>query len=1069
MNRCFTIALACVNIDLMNSKHEVLIGPYRSGKSWLLLERALKHCLDQAENSQAKSNLSGETIIIVPSQRYRKLVEKRLNKLINKQIINDPANKEQAQPIKVSGLWGLKILSFYQFCQTYLLQAGIFAKLLPEAAKSALLSAVCNQLVQAGKINKLKPILHSVGTQASILSLIDEWQRAGYTANDISKKVQNAKSIEIQGHREELADIFSAYQKAMRELNYTDQHGSVLQLTDFLNNNKQLTWLSNFIVVDGFDRFNYMQLDLLKALAGQIEQVYVSFDYDQPQDNLFEEYAWKVRSYEQIKTQLGNSFEFKAIASNPSNEKVSIETLSASDRLTEIETLGASDRLAEMAIIAARVKAAIIFDKIKANEIVVTARNLAPYKSAIEAVFKDAGVDYYIDEPIGIETLPIIRFVMSLLAMAQEDFKRKQVIDVLHSPYFSLRAFGLSGNSVELLNTLSLNRKIVASREQWQQALKSEPELAIKVNAIFDALTQPESINSAIDYVKWVEDLIEKVLDPVAINDLEPLAVWKQKEALAQFRKQLAHLIQEENILKKLKQDSGALSYYERLSQLIEKANFAAPSYSPNQVLIASAELVPNQKYKQIYLAGLLEGEFPAIKTNTGFLTGQELEQWRRLRIYIYNPRMEAGFEYALFASLINRASEKLILSYPSIEISSSKDELLPSFFFNAIDIQPEKEQSLSFEKMETSFTSPRNALAYSFWQGQKPAELVASNKLEAIRNFTDNLQEKFSFAEIRSQQVSQSPVNGYLVDHVAASTVKVKLPEYWNAGQLGDYGKCPFQFWLTRMLKITPHQEPEIGLSIQDRGTFYHKALEIFYQNIIEKKIAINLEQETTLKEIFDQAVKQAIDWLEKEAWFRPDEFWQQEKSALAFRLNNFFAAEFNRFVSEMGQYKPYMVEAVFGPDSQYSPLTLTKNGKTIKIRGKIDRIDIETNSFGQNKKLRLIDYKSGSTFISREDFESGRNIQLPIYALAAEKSILPGSNVSGYQYLSISTGKILSSKKQDEISMRDDLNFLEDRVFAFVENIEKGDFSVKPSNDKVCSICMHQTVCRVKEFPRR
>ena len=167
-------------------------------------------------------------------------------------------------------------------------------------------------------------------------------------------------------------------------------------------------------------------------------------------------------------------------------------------------------------------------------------------------------------------------------------------------------------------------------------------------------------------------------------------------------------------------------------------------------------------------------------------------------------------------------------------------------------------------------------------------------------------------------------------------------------------------------------------------------------------------------------------------------------------------------------GQYQPYITEAVFGPDNQYPPLTLTKNGKTIKIRGKIDRIDIET-SFGQNKKLRVIDYKSGSTFISREDFESGRNMQLPIYALAAEQSILPGSKTNSYQYLSIGTGKVLSSKKQDETSVSDDLNILQEKIFTFIENIGKGDFSVKPSNDKVCLTCIHKTACRVKEFPTR
>ena len=158
------------------------------------------------------------------------------------------------------------------------------------------------------------------------------------------------------------------------------------------------------------------------------------------------------------------------------------------------------------------------------------------------------------------------------------------------------------------------------------------------------------------------------------------------------------------------------------------------------------------------------------------------------------------------------------------------------------------------------------------------------------------------NFAEIRSTQLSQSPVNGYLVDHVAASTAKIIMPEYWNAGQLNDYGKCPFNYWLTRMLKTTPHTEPEIGLSIQDRGTFYHKALELFYQNVIDNKIVINLEQQEKLQKMFAEAVQTAMNWLENEPWFRADEFWLQEKNTLAFRLNNFFTADFNRFISEMG-----------------------------------------------------------------------------------------------------------------------------------------------------------------------
>ena len=410
----------------MNKKHEILIGPYRSGKSWLLIERALEHCLNIVQSSKENISFTNETIVIVPSQRYRKLVEQRIKQLINEKnaniksdvsndapgnkpnLSNNLSNNQFNQPPKITGLWGLKIFTFYQFCQATLLKSGNFIKPLPSAIRSPLLAAVCQQLIEEKKISKLEPIVHSTGTQASILSLIDEWQRSAYKAEDVIKKIQKAESVEI--NQKELAEIFLAYQKALNELNYSDQHGSVLQLSTFLSAGKVQS-LSNFIVIDGFDRFDYMQIDFFKKLAEHVEQLYISFDYEKPQNNLFEEYAWKKRSHDYMRQHLSEHFVFKEIKQENKNKKPAIEVAFA------------SDRLAEMAMVAAKVKSAIILAGLKPNEIIVTVRNLNTYKSAIEAAFKDAGLDYYIDQPINIATQPLIRLLLSLLSLSTEDFK----------------------------------------------------------------------------------------------------------------------------------------------------------------------------------------------------------------------------------------------------------------------------------------------------------------------------------------------------------------------------------------------------------------------------------------------------------------------------------------------------------------------------------------------------------------------------------------------------------------------------------------------------------------------
>lgn len=1133
-----------LNLGCMNTRREVLIGPYRSGKSWNLLEKALEHCRsnfarstrgsdanfrlnDAAKGDIPKPDLQNEALIIVPSQRYRSIIERRLHELLrarstperNRQDGNTQVESiNPDEPASSSaGLCGLKILTFSQFCQNSLLKAGVFAKVLPDAARSALVASISKLLVDEGKIAKLAPVIGFSGTQAAILALIDQWQVSGYRADQVLKQI---KAQEKSGHHLELALIYSHYEWILQENNYIDEHGLMFKLIDLLNQNNQDDWnqsgLSNFIIVDGFDRWHILQLKLLRALSKYVREMYVSFDYEKPGNGLLEEYAWKETSYAQIKEFLGDHFQFAKI------DTIHLGHFSAHDLaggdLANIEVFSAADRSAEAATTAARVKAAIVLNGVKANEIVVTARNLGTYKSAFEAAFQDAELDYHIDEPVQLMTLPIVHFVLDLLSLADNDFNRRPVIDCLRSSYFDLTAFNLTVDDVEKLNAQSLdeNVKVVAGREQWQAAINGKrglDNLDARINKMFDMLSPPDNIDSAWQYATWVEDLLEHAMDLSSIDDHDHSHAlsWKQKEAVNEIRRLLAHLIQEEEILRTLGQrqvlrrfdvpDTGASFYYRRLEELIEKANLPARLPDTDKVLITSAELVPNERYKQIYIAGMLEGEFPASQNRSGFITGEELAQWQSFGIPVYDPRLEPGFEYALFASLINRAQEKAVLSYPATDIISSKEEPVPSFFLTSLDLIKENNGllPLSFDNFSKAANSARNATAYCLWHGVPLAALDSRHHL--LLDFVQQLEEKMSFADKRSQKLKQSPLAGYLVDHVAAGTIKVNLPECWSASRLNEYGKCPFSYWLTYVLKVDSYAEPEVGLSAMERGNFYHKAMELFYKEVIVKNLSLTEESDKQLQPVFEKAISDAIIWLEGQPWFRLPEFWDQEKEDLAFRLRNFFVLEHKRFVKEGGRFVPYMVEAEFGPDVSLQPLIIGRDEQSVKLRGRIDRIDIEADSaaglrsgsglvsrsavgsttgsttglgagaephddFYRSVRLRLVDYKSGSTLPTDADFESGRNIQLPLYALAAQQVILPGSRVAACSYLSIGSGK---ASTQDGPVLQQYLNVLPEKISQSVERIESGDFSLSPSHPKVCVSCNHRTICRIKEFPRQ
>lgn len=68
----------------------------------------------------------------------------------------------------------------------------------------------------------------------------------------------------------------------------------------------------------------------------------------------------------------------------------------------------------------------------------------------------------------------------------------------------------------------------------------------------------------------------------------------------------------------------------------------------------------------------------------------------------------------------------------------------------------------------------------------------------------------------------------------------------------------------------------------------------------------------------------------------------------------------------------------------AEIPPVDVEVCGKTVRIRGIIDRLDVMNTDDGKTA-LRIVDYKTGSNTIRTEDFESGYRLQLMVYMDAA------------------------------------------------------------------------------------
>ncbi|MBX9686049.1 MAG: PD-(D/E)XK nuclease family protein [Candidatus Obscuribacterales bacterium] len=1021
----------------------LLLGPYRCAKSSELLQNLL---LLKEEDPFAS------VLILVPSARYGKLFKERLTKCI----------KDRAGQNASLGFFGLDIQPFYQTCLSILSKRGPEPRLIPEELRPALLSKLLSEMKSEGRLSTLNRIAEFHGTGAYVLELIDELQRSGLTPEDVLATLELSSCSE--SHLQELARIYEAYFQRLKDLDYYDQKSLALAAREELYSpDSKFGREKNYdlLLIDGFDRVSHLQAQVFAGLAGQSRKTLMAFDYALPgsigsERSAYQQtaldYRWKESSYNELTVSLRAQVHERKLPDSSANQ-------------LQVKAITVLDPFLEMSELAREVKTAIVSRKVDPSEIAVVLRSPESYNGAVEAAFDDAGISYFMDGSNNISNLEPWRFIVRLFTLQDHEFRRKNLIDILRSPYMNLEGISMTARDLSILDRNTYEAGLVGGAAHWKRFLRKEAyeQFAVKLIEMLSLLDFDQNYRSAREHSLSVENIIEKfMIFPESELDLRSLAAVEERESIKALRRCLKLLMLQEEILNQ--EAETFKQFWSRLIKLAERTNYARPRPDNPAVLICSAELVPNRRFQEIYIAGLVEGEFPKHQSSTGFLSPDEIRLWLSYGIDIRNPRQEPGFERALFYSLCERASSRLHLSLP--QFSGKAEETLPSFYltelFEKTGLMVTPLQA--FARSAEQALSVRDALSHAlWWQGVEAAEELAQSE-RAVNKRWQSL--KFGIAAFlnRSQQQKENLYNGYLRDLVENKALQIPLPARWTPSKINDYGKCPFRFWASHIMSLKPREEAEPGLNFALIGQFYHKVLELFYASLLPLETQ---EQESAWKDLQEKAFQKALNWLELNPEFQAGPYWEQEKKDLQFRIMRFIDREQLR-LSE-SDFQPRMFEVNFGTSnsSSFPALTLpSKKGEEIVLSGSIDRVDLPRPGSASADSARVIDYKSSSRAISAKEALSGRNLQLPIYALAIEKSILPKSKVTEAHYLSISAAKTVGQIKFDSEKHQHLKELAADFIRRYVDDAGKGVFTVKPNGDKVCLDCRHATVCRVAEL---
>jgi RecB family exonuclease len=292
------------------------------------------------------------------------------------------------------------------------------------------------------------------------------------------------------------------------------------------------------------------------------------------------------------------------------------------------------------------------------------------------------------------------------------------------------------------------------------------------------------------------------------------------------------------------------------------------------------------------------------------------------------------------------------------------------------------------------------------------------------------------------------SPWNGYLGGVRERLAERFGPDQPWSSSRLESYAKCPLLFWAVYVMELVPRDLPEIGFDVLTLGSIYHLILERLYRHVSDG-------DPDRLRAELPAVAQQVYDAAPNEYGFRPTPLWKRQQSELSKVLSRTLDA----LIEHAGRYTPLVQELAFGVGDR-APLVLDGESP-LRLRGYIDRVDR-----GPDGRLRIIDYKAGSTPISSRDLSDGRRLQLPLYAMAAQQVLQ--AQVCGGCYWHIGAARPSTLRLEEYVSpdgakrgVGGAIETAVSHAVTIAANVRSGLFMPAPPDDGCPRFCPAAAFC--------
>jgi ATP-dependent helicase/nuclease subunit B len=676
----------------------------------------------------------------------------------------------------------------------------------------------------------------------------------------------------------------------------------------------------------------------------------------------------------------------------------------ASAPATAIQAVETCDQRSEVDVVAGKIKSAVA-GGLRYRQIGVLVRDLDKYQSIIDASFTEHGLPYFADHRRGATHHPLLALVRSALVITRQRWPHEAVMALVKSGLT-----GLSDDQADELENYVLKHRIRGrkweSHEPWafqRDLIRAEdqpPELTQGNPVDLYRRSLQEKLEPLLELgrttkpwpIREIAARVFAVLDGFGVRTI--LAEWmNQAEQAGELERRSEHeqvwaefVGLFDHLVDLLGDELISLADFASvLDSGLDRFDLALVPQMVDQIVVGQIDRTRAPDLKLVFVLGMNEGSFPHVTSERCVISDRERRVLRARHIDL-DPDSERHLLDERFLAYLafTRASQRLVLTRPTAGAKGRATN--PSIFWTEVlRLLP----TIAIEKIPRSKTAdplhigtPRQLVTSLLrWVREGAYDSPAGSPNDAWPSLYQWLASHPAgdrVATMRDQAWGSLRYDNAAHLQPPVARQLFASPLYGRVAQLESMAACPFQHFSRYGLRLYDRDRTEV--TNLDLSNAYHDILENLVRDLLETAQDWCAMKPAEAKEMIRIHAEEIGRRLRGELMLSTsrnryllDRIQRTLEQALATMIET----------SRRGKYRPQHAGIEFGDGAKLPAYEVpTPSGGLVKLRGKIDRVDIND----RQTAFVVSDYRMSAGPLQLDRVYHGLSLQLLTYLLVIQ-----------------------------------------------------------------------------------